>query len=54
MQKIKNAVSFQKALLKKWTGDDRWSRLRPPLQAMPDVDALAAEVGALDGYAFQG
>ena len=47
-------IPAQKALLTKWTGDDRWSRLRPPLQAMPDVEALAAEVSALEGYTYQG
>ncbi|MEM7211807.1 MAG: dihydrodipicolinate synthase family protein [Pseudomonadota bacterium] len=45
-------IPAQKALLTHWTGDDRWSRLRPPLQSMTDVTALAAEVDALEGYSF--
>ena len=45
-------IPAQKALLTHWTGDDRWSRLRPPLMAMPDVNVteLATAVDALDGY----
>ena len=43
-------IPAQKALLHHWTGDARWARLRPPLMAMADVSALAAEVDELVGY----
>ncbi|MEM9061352.1 MAG: dihydrodipicolinate synthase family protein [Pseudomonadota bacterium] len=43
-------IPAQKALLHRWTGDDRWARLRPPLTATPDIAALAAEVEAIPGY----
>jgi len=43
-------IPAQKALLAHWTGDDRWSRLRPPLMPMADASALVAGVDALKGY----
>ncbi len=43
-------VPAQKALLTHWTGDDRWSRLRPPLMAMADPTDLITAVGNLPGY----
>ncbi|MGD1922862.1 MAG: dihydrodipicolinate synthase family protein [Paracoccaceae bacterium] len=43
-------IPAQKALLHLWTGNDHWARLRPPLDAMPDVAALASQVDALEGY----
>ena len=43
-------IPAQKALLHHWTGDARWARLRPPLMAMADVSALAAQVDELVGY----
>ncbi len=43
-------VPAQKALMTHWTGDDRWSRLRPPLMPMADPSGLIAEVGGLPGY----
>jgi len=43
-------IPGQKALLYAWTGDARWARLRPPLQALADPSALIAEIDALPGY----
>lgn len=43
-------VPAQKALLAHWTGDDRWSRLRPPLMPVADASGIIAAVDALDGY----
>jgi len=44
------AIPAQKALLRAWTGDDRWGRLRPPLMPMADGSALVAKVDALEGF----
>ncbi|MEM7189334.1 MAG: dihydrodipicolinate synthase family protein [Pseudomonadota bacterium] len=43
-------IPAQKALLTHWTGDARWSRLRPPLMPMADPSELIASIDALDGY----
>ena len=43
-------IPGQKALLAHWTGDDRWTRLRPPLMPLADASALIAEVDGLPGY----
>jgi len=43
-------IPAQKALLTHWTGDARWSPLRPPLMPMADPAGLIAAVDALDGY----
>lgn len=44
-------IPGQKALLAHWTGDDRWSRLRPPLMPLADASGLIGEVDGLPGYA---
>ncbi|MEM9141242.1 MAG: dihydrodipicolinate synthase family protein [Pseudomonadota bacterium] len=43
-------IPAQKALLASWTGDERWSRLRPPLMPLADPAALADQVAVLPGY----
>lgn len=43
-------VPAQKALMAHWTGDDRWTHLRPPLTPLADPAPLIAEVAALPGY----
>jgi 4-hydroxy-tetrahydrodipicolinate synthase len=45
-------IPAQKALLARWTGDERWARLRPPLAALPAAEAgrLVEQVAALPGY----
>ena len=43
-------IPGQKALLAHWTGDDRWSHLRPPLMPSTDPGSLISDVEALPGY----
>lgn len=43
-------IPAQKALLAHWTGDQRWSHLRPPLTPLADAGPLIAEVARLPGY----
>ena len=43
-------TSVPHALLAHWTGDDRWTRLRPPLMPLADAAPLIAEVAGLPGY----
>jgi 4-hydroxy-tetrahydrodipicolinate synthase len=45
-------IPAQKALLARWTGDARWTRLRPPLAALSAADAarLTEQTAALPGY----
>lgn len=45
-------IPAQKALLARWTGDERWARTRPPLAQMAAGEAarLSDQVAALPGY----